>query len=187
MPFRTIIGNIVMFQVGWLACVMGGARGLAWAGAAVACVVVAWHLARSPRRGPEALLIAVLVGVGFAFDSLLAASGLVSYNSAVPWPQLAPVWIVALWACFATTLNVSLRWMRDRPSLIAVFGAVGGPLAYLGGAGIGAVTFGQPLAALAALSVGWSILMLAALPLARRLDGWNDAPARAPRLAAGQA
>ncbi len=186
LPLRTVLSNVALFQAGWLCCVVGAARGAPWTGAALALAVVSWHLLRSPDRAAELRLIITLAGIGLLLDSALAAGGLLEYRSAVPLAQLAPVWIVALWACFATTLNVSLRWIRDRRALLAVFGAVGGPLAYLGGAGLGAVSIERPLAALAALSIGWAVIMLLAGPLSRRFDGWQPGPRSAPRLFADQ-
>jgi len=40
----------------------------------------------------------------------------------------------------ATTLNVSMAWLRGRYALAAIFGAFGGPLAYYSGAKLGAMT-----------------------------------------------
>ena len=50
--------------------------------------------------------------IGAAFDSVLAATGLLVYSSGVLFAGTAPYWIVAMWALFATTLNVSMGWMR---------------------------------------------------------------------------
>ena len=56
------------------------------------------------------------------------------------WAQgWAPYWMVALWGAFATTLNHSLRWLTRRPVFAALFGAVGGPIAYSAGVQLGAL------------------------------------------------
>ena len=51
--------------------------------------------------------------------------------------------MVALWAAFATTLNVSLRALRQRYLLSAVLAAVGAPLAYYAGARAGRTAVGE--------------------------------------------
>ena len=79
--------------------------------------------------------------------------------------------MVALWAIFATTLNVSLRSLRPHRWLAALLGAIGGPVAYYAGARLGALEFGTPAPALAAIGIGWAILTPALLGTARRLDG----------------
>ena len=53
---------------------------------------------------------------------------------------LAPYWIVALWMLFATTLNVTFRWLQPRPALAAALGAVFGPVSYIAGAAVGVIT-----------------------------------------------
>ncbi|HPB74378.1 MAG TPA: DUF2878 domain-containing protein [Chromatiaceae bacterium] len=82
---------------------------------------------------------------------------------------LPPAWMLALWANFATTLNLSLAGLQTRPGLAAVLGLVGGPLAYWGGAGLGAMTFVAPLPALITLALGWALLTLLLLALAATL------------------
>jgi hypothetical protein len=54
-----------------------------------------------------------------------------------------------------------------------VFGAVGGPLAFIAGEKLGGVAFNDPVAALLALSVGWALMTPLLLAVARRLDGWR--------------
>jgi len=107
--------------------------------------------------------------------------GWVAYPSGVLLPGTAPHWIVALWMLFGTTLNVSLRWLRRMPAAAVVLGAIGGPLAYWGGARLGGMTVAAPLAATLALALGWAVLTPAMVGLSRRFDGFPAAaPADAP-------
>src|SRR5690606_21972150 len=99
-----LVTNFALFQAGWFACVLGAAWGQPWTGAALALAAAAWHVARAARPGGELALVLIAAAFGAAFDSMLAASGWLVYASPAPWAGLAPVWIVALWACFATTL-----------------------------------------------------------------------------------
>lgn len=157
-----MIANFVLFQLGWLACVAGAANGYAREGALVAALIVAWHVARAARPAREALLALVAALLGSGFETLLVAAGLVCVEQGV-------FWLVALWALFATTLNLSLRALQTRLWIAAAFGAVGGPLAYYAGARLGALQFLDPLAMLAALAVGWAAATPLLLSLARRL------------------
>jgi len=162
-----ILVNFVAFQLGWFACVLGAAHGLPWAGTGVALAIVAWHLTRAARPGAELVLVLIAAGIGALWDSGLSALGWIRYPSGVLIEGTAPYWIVAMWMLFATTLNVSLAWLRRNLPLAAVFGALGGPLAYLGGAKLGALTFGAQEAALVALALGWAVLTPLLLRLAR--------------------
>jgi hypothetical protein len=82
---------------------------------------------------------------------------------------LVPVWILALWVAFASTLNVSLAWMQGRYLLSVLFGAGGGPLAYFGAQNIGAVNLPDTMSYVA-LGVGWAVITPALLYFASRLN-----------------
>jgi hypothetical protein len=77
-----------------------------------------------------------------------------------------------MWMLFATTLNVSLRWLRRYPLAAIALGAIGGPLAYWAGARLGAMEFAAPVAATAALAFGWALLTPLLVWLAQRFDGY---------------
>ncbi len=164
--------NFLLFQLGWFACVLGGAHQLPWFGVGVAGAIVLLHLrlAAEPRR--ELALIAAAGALGAVWDSALVATGLLAYPSGLLHPSLAPVWIIAMWMLFATTPNLSLRWLKGRPWLAAACGAVAGPLAYLGGEALGGVRFNAPAAGLAALALGWSLLLPLLMGAAVRLNGF---------------
>jgi hypothetical protein len=179
--------NFIAFQLGWFACVLGAAHGHAWAGTGVALAIVAWHLGRASAPRRELVLILIAAGIGALWDSALAALGWVRYPNGVLIAGIAPHWIVALWMLFATTLNVSLGWLKRSMPLAAVFGAIGGPLAYLGGAKLGAMEWVEPGAALAALALGWAVLTPLLLQIARRYDGYRGPKGAAVRAEASHA
>jgi hypothetical protein len=166
----TLALNVALFQAGWLACVLGAAHGMPWGGIAVAAAVVAWHAARARRPAQELKLVALAVLAGALCDSALAASGWIAFAPEAPAAGLAPWWILAMWALFATTLNVSLAWLRTRLPLAGLLGAVCGPLAYWAGARLGALELRQPAAALGALALAWAAILPGLLAAARRGD-----------------
>ena len=168
----TIALNVVAFQVGWFACVLGAAYGWPWAGIVAAAAAVAWHTLRAARPAQELKLVAIAVLVGALWDSTLVAAGWISFAPDAFAENLAPYWILAMWALFATTLNVSLGWLRGRLALAALLGLLAGPLAYWAGARLGALELREPAAALGALALGWALIMPGLLVLARRMDGF---------------
>jgi hypothetical protein len=166
----SIAANVVLFQLGWFACVLGAAHGYPLQGALVALVIVAAHVALAARPGREFALVAAAAATGAVADSLLAASGWLRYDAGVLVEGTAPYWIVAMWALFAITLNVSMRALRSRLWLGALLGLVGGPAAYYAGANLGALTLVQLLPALAALAAVWALAMPLLFSLALRLE-----------------
>lgn len=166
--------NFVCFQLVWFASVIGAARGLWWLGPLSVLVFVLLQLFASPVRRNDIMLIAIALVVGGVWDSLMAGTELLRYATPVPSSQLAPVWILALWANLALTLNHSLRWLRTHPWRAALFGAVGAPLSYLGGMHLGALTISEPTAiTLAVLALGWFVLTPLLTQCARLLDAYS--------------
>jgi len=176
-----IVLNITAFQVGWLSCVLGAAKGYPLIGPAVVCGVVALHLTVAARPRSELLLIVLAALLGAVFDTALVRTGWLSYPNGMLLSGTAPYWIVAMWSLFATTLNVSLRWLRARAWAAVTLGAVGGPLSYWVGERLGGLEFVNRGAALAALAVGWASVTPLLIRLAARLDGVQARPDLAHR------
>jgi hypothetical protein len=165
--------NFAAFQIGWFSCVLGAANELPWAGPLAVGLIVALHLSLARRWVGEAWLILVAMAMGMVADSLLVLSGWVAYPNGAWLPGFAPYWIIAMWGLFATTLNVSMRWLRDRLPLTFLLGAAGGPLSYLAGARLGAMEFVESVPAILALALIWALAMPALTLLAARLDGFS--------------
>jgi Protein of unknown function (DUF2878) len=168
-----VLVNFLAFQAGWFACVLGAARGWPWTGTALAAAAVILHLWRAARPAEELKLVAIAVVIGVAWDSLLINLDLVDFPTGTVVDGFAPQWILALWALFATTLNVSLRWLQDRLLVAVVLGAVAGPLSYWAGARLGALGLLDPVPALVALAIGWAVMTPLLLEMARHHDGVN--------------
>ena len=166
-----IIVNFLLFQLAWFACVLGGAHALPWLGPLVVFGIVIHHLAAAADARAEAVLLLVAGLIGAVFDSLLVSTGWLMYPSGQWFASMAPYWIVTMWIAFATTLNVSLTWLRGRTPLAVAFGALGGPLAYYAGMRLGGVTFVEPSLVLSALAVGWGLITPLLVASAARLEG----------------
>jgi hypothetical protein len=171
---KTILINAATFQVGWLCCVLAGANQVPWLGTATALLIVIWHVLGANDGRKELSLILVAVCIGAAWDSLLVYAGWLQYPSGTLISGTAPHWIVAMWALFATTLNVSLRWLKNRPLPGAVLGAVAGPAAYYAGYKLGGVEFPDTATAMLVLAAGWAVLMPLLMSLSNRFDGRAD-------------
>jgi hypothetical protein len=173
-----LFANFLLFQLAWFACVLGAANGHPWVGPAVVAGLVVLHLRFVPEPRAESMLLVAAAVIGTAFDSLLVSTGWLAYPSGQWVEYMAPYWIIAMWVGFATTLNVSLNWLKHRPAMAAGFGAIGGPLAYLAGEKLGGVIFTSSAAALVALAIGWGLIMPLLMALAARLDGWRPGVGR---------
>ncbi|SEV92735.1 DUF2878 domain-containing protein [Luteibacter sp. 329MFSha] len=155
--------NAIGYQAVWFALVVGAARGdTGWALLAAA-VFVAIQVALGGRFVAELKVLGLALLCGLIVDGVPSLAGWWRYASPSPSlpPGGAPVWILALWLCFATTLSRSLSFLRRRRGVAAVLGAIGGPMAYLAAArGWNAVVLPEhPYPAVAWLAVGWAIAL----------------------------
>jgi len=152
--------NFAMFYLGWFACVAGAGRGQLWLGPALVGVLLLIHLSVAANRAQEARLILAIGLLGFSIDTLQASAGLYAFTrtSVVPW--LCPLWMVALWMIFATTLNSSMAWLAGRYRLAAVLGAIFGPASYVAGARLGAIELSSnTLVSLGGIAIVWALAM----------------------------
>jgi len=166
---RKII-NFIAFQAAWFAAVLGAAHGMPWLGVVVVPAALALHLALSPNWRPELLLALFAAVTGFVFDSALIAAGAFS-----PGPYFFPtpfssLWMVMLWVNLAATMNVSMGWLRGRYALAAVFGAIGGPVAYYSGAKLGAMTRLPDWGNLVTIGMAWAAVLPLLYWIARQIE-----------------
>ena len=148
--------NLAFFKAGWIACVLLAAMGQTTLAVFAVAFVVALHLARVAAPAKETLTLIAAAAIGFTWESIMVATGLVQYPAG---GVVAPLWIVAMWVLFATTINHGFRWMKRNWMYSAALGLIGGPLAFIGGAGLGAAEFSNTILALAVIGIGWAFLL----------------------------
>jgi hypothetical protein len=132
---------------------------------------VALHFAWSDARAEDGVLVVLSLCVGLAWDTAMASTGLVVYAAAGTRPEWAPLWILALWVLFATTLRESLAWLHGRWLLAAILGGAGGALSYLAAERLGACRLPDASLAVPVLALGWAVITPVLLTLARRSRG----------------
>lgn len=167
----SLVINFLAFQIGWFSSVVGAAQQMPWLGPAAFLVIFAVHLRQAHRPLLEVNLVIASGIIGLIFESVLVALGWVTYPSGLFSESLAPYWIVTMWMLFATTLNVSLGWLKGRPLLAALLGLVGGPASYFAGSKLGGIQFLDFNAAMIALAAGWALSMPLLMKLAEKFDG----------------
>ena len=157
------LGNAVLFQLGWFACVLGGNS--PWLLLAGGALLV--HLLFISRSMAEVRLVVVVCLLGSAVDSLLLNAGVFAFKQP---GLLIPFWLILLWALLAITLNHCLAWTAKPWWRAVLLGAIGGPLSYYAGQRLGAVQFPLGLwQTLLGLSVLWAGLFAVLVAVAARL------------------
>lgn len=150
--------NFIQFQVAWFAIVLSAAAEQPSLGVGVVALFTAVHLYLAEKPVAEGVFLLLVGLLGWLWESLVLGTGLIHYTATRGDELMAPIWIAALWLNFGSTLNFSLLWLQGRTALAAVFGAVGGPLAFFAGEKLGAVSFSNSGLILIIISIGWLIL-----------------------------
>lgn len=160
--------TIACFQIAWLACALGAGHGSAVPGLLAGLTATALHVALDRERRASWLVPLAAAFIGAVCESIVVGLGWISYSVSTPAIGLAPVWIVALWLAFGTTIAV-VRGLISPNALIksALIGALITPWSYVLGQRMGALVLADPLwPGLLALAIMWG----AALPLLIALD-----------------
>ncbi len=167
-----VVLNFILFQLGWFACVLGAANQLPWLAFVVVICLLGVQLVFTPNPVKELQLILVVFVIGAIFDQLLLNHGVVRYQANGWSAGLVPIWIIGLWIAFASTLNASLRWLQNRRLIAALFGVIGGPLAYMAAEKLGAVTLTITPSSHIVLAIGWGVLTPLMVHLSKKFDGY---------------
>ncbi|EMD6375228.1 DUF2878 domain-containing protein [Enterobacter hormaechei] len=147
-------GQVFLLAVGfdlyWTLVVLFREQGLViW----IALAVLAWLLLPPSYR----IYALVLAASGALLHALWALTGLIAFTGA----SLMPLWMVALWLMFATVWTQLTRTTTLPCWLLTVLATLGGPVAYLIGERLGAITFQEPTFIVVSwMFPGWLVLML---------------------------
>ncbi len=180
LPF--MLWNIVSIRMGWVACVLGAANGYTWLGPLVVAVLVAIHLELVPAGQRELATLAAAAVFGYAVHSTMGLAGVFEFLPQARLGAPSTVWTVALWINFATALNAALYWLQHRYPIAVLLGALGGPVAYLGGVEFGGLLApaGLPVLIVAvAVAVQWALATPLVVAAAARIGRWVGQPVAA--------
>ncbi|MBJ6137826.1 DUF2878 domain-containing protein [Marinobacter litoralis] len=157
--------NFVLFQTGWLVCVLY--PGLT--ATALVLLFLAIHLLLvSTQRGAELRFIATGILLGSLMDSLWLQTGILGIEGQNSI-NITPVWLIAIWALFMTTLCHSLGWVAKRAWLPFVLAPFAGSFAYWSASKLGAVTLPIQAFSLVAIGAGWLVLFPLLLRIRKHL------------------
>lgn len=154
--------NFLLFQAGWLACVL---LTNGWA-VVTALLLVGFHLGIVSRQpAAEARFILLGVVLGSLLDSLWFQTGVMADGAGSHW---TPLWLMAVWALFLTTLAHSLAWMHQQVWLPYVLAPIAGPFAYYAASQLDAVALPLGALSLLALAGGWLVVFPLLMTIQKR-------------------
>ncbi|MBI5274519.1 MAG: DUF2878 domain-containing protein [Chlamydiales bacterium] len=164
--------NVILFYLGWVYIVLSAAHGRSTQGIIGAVCIIIFNIIISKSWVKELLLTILICMIGLIVDSIFSSTKMLSYASPNPFSTLvAPLWIVALYGIFATTINHSLYWVKHQPIICMIVGAIGGTLSYFIGGQMHAISFLLPEpVALSIIAAIWLVLLPITCVLSNLLD-----------------
>lgn len=166
-----VILNVIALQGGWFACVLGAVAGRPWIGPTFVAVHLLFHCGLSPNRARDIAVVIVAGCIGIVADGILLRAGCIAFDAGVISGWIIPIWMIALWMNFATSLNLTLKFLHGHNLLGAAFGAVGGAAAYAAGVRIGALTMpAGTWEGTLAVATEWAVAIPLLVAMAARLD-----------------
>lgn len=170
----------ICYTIGWFLCLLCGAKNqslLAFLGAFTLIAVQLYHIYRAYPVDftPDVILVLVSIPTGIALEIFLVKMGMLKYhehNSLFP-----PIWIIMLYPQFALFLNHSIAFVKKNKLLPFLFGFIGAPPSYIGGASLGAATLFYPQWQLwLILGASWGLYLFFLTEIAKYLDNRFKSP-----------
>ena len=165
-----LLVNFIGFQVGWFACVLGAANDKELLGMIIALGIVIYHVVNQGDSRKELKLVLAATVIGLLWETWVLNLNILRYPSHPEALFWAPTWLIMMWALFATTINLSMGWLKGRWVLAVIMGAIFGPLAFVAGEKLDAVVFLDSTLSMITLAIGWGLLMPLLLWLAGRIN-----------------
>tara|TARA_Y100001970_G_scaffold291339_1_gene428119 strand:- start:92 stop:559 length:468 start_codon:yes stop_codon:yes gene_type:complete len=140
---------------------LGAANNLSYFGPLVMVLLLIAHYYYFVSNKKEIYFILIIGTIGTLVDTLMFLSGSFIYAGAYSSELvIAPLWITAMWAGFAATVNHSMVFFKDKWILMVAAGAVFGPAAYFTGESLGAIEFHlSSLVSVLVIGFVWAISM----------------------------
>ncbi len=163
--------NFGLFQLGWFIAIWGASHQTLLASMIAISFILTIHIIQARDKKEAVTLLLMIMLLGPLFDQCLLSLGLIEYKSQFS-EYIVPIWIVALWGLFASTLNISLSWLRHCKLLAVLFGLIGGPLSYIAAEKLHAIQLMNSYA-LITLALGWALLTPLSLLMAEKWNGFR--------------
>lgn len=166
-----ILLPLLAYQLCWWGAVLSAAHGLPWVGPCLALGIAALVLNFSDDFLADAALMGLAVALGWSLDTLLMKLGVLEFAPAARLGPGSPLWMAGLWGSFGVTLRHLCGFLKERTWLAAIFGAVGGPLAYFAGMRLGALTVLRDETGWLAVGSEYMLAMVVLVCAWRRIGG----------------
>ena len=155
-----IILNVIGFYVCWWMTIFGAISETYFIGPLLTLVFVILHLYKITNHRKEDIFLVISFFLGLFIESLLLNCGIIIHKGVFVKFNLAPLWAVSLWVCFASTLLHSFKWLSKQYLISALLGILSAPMIYFSMESLGVISFEIDKVYIALfVSVLWGLFM----------------------------
>lgn len=167
--------NSLCYTLGWFWCVLLGVRDHSFLAVMGAIFLISAQLYLAKGKDvslyiQDLLLVLFSIPLGALLEIFFIQTKLIHYSNA-SGTLLPPIWIVFLYPLFSLLINHSLKLMKKNFLIPFLLGFLGGPLSYVAGKSLGALTFPSPLLpTLIIIGISWGLFLCLLVKIANIVE-----------------
>ena len=156
---KNIFLTLTGFQLTWIFCVFGEYYNMPLAGLLVGALylIIFFYFNKFKLRALKICLI--FSSIGYFFDTILSFVELFEIKSKILVGFL-PVWFLVLWPSFCTLFVNILSFLKNRPLIAFILGALLVPPTYYLGIPLGIAESNNVFLAMLTMGIFWGLLLI---------------------------
>tara|TARA_Y100000590_G_C15638538_1_gene983981 strand:+ start:815 stop:1333 length:519 start_codon:yes stop_codon:yes gene_type:complete len=139
---NSIIINVIGFYICWWLTIYGAISQFYFIGPLATFIFIIVHLNKVTNHKKEDIFLLISFFLGVFIESILLNLNIIIHKGIFVKYNLAPLWAVSLWLCFATTLLHSFKWLSKKYIISSLLGMFSAPMIYFSMYSLGVVEFG---------------------------------------------
>ena len=137
-----IIINVIGFYICWWLTIFGAISKVYFIGPIITICFIVLHLYKVTNHKKEDIFLIIAFFLGLFIESFLLNCHIIIHEGVLVEYNLAPLWSVSLWVCFATTLFHSFKWLSKQYIISSFLGIFSAPMIYFSMESLGVLSFG---------------------------------------------
>ena len=157
---NSIIINVIGFYICWWLTIYGAVSQFYYIGPLATIIFIIIHLKKVTNHMKEDIFLFISFFLGLFIESLLLNLDIIIHKGLLVQYNIAPLWAVSLWLCFATTLLHSFKWLSKRYIVSSFLGLLSAPMIYFSMFSLDVIEFGvSKTFAILITSVLWALFV----------------------------
>jgi predicted neutral ceramidase superfamily lipid hydrolase len=170
---KVVFLNFFTFYIAWWAILISQWKSNPLVGWVIWGAVILVHFfVVSINKKKDLIEVILIAAAGLVLDTILGKAGILTFNNSYS-SVLPPLWLVAIWIIFATTISYTFVLIRNKPLAQVVTGGFFAPVSYITGAKFGLLSVYQPFWAYYAIhGACWLVFFPLCFIISKKVKGF---------------